>query len=403
MGRMLIAALWAMLCRQYDPPVVSASTTWSDVKVHRQMMHAHIPPMVANDDLSISSDDEDGAFDPITAQGGLGGGGGTGPFRSSVFGSGGPLALRKSVYERHGPGSILPMHHSSRAMTVKRADKTVVSPKTPILSDIETPGPSPQVNYRHLFIVHRKLIQRMHNPCIDIPSPFPSASTRTKSLIIPRKLDAIGSMEAGGLAGHSEIVYTLDLVRHRMIIQLRGRTAAEEAVDPYDTILNLSGLSRAMPGSSDGRGDSVEGRDWLVSGSRDKTIRLWALSTSRPRVVRVFHGGHDGSVLSLFIFRPTAAEDEGSESRSLWAASGGSDGKICLWDIEKGPEDRPARWVRAHADSVLCVRGNSDKIVSCSKGTFLHIWSVSSLKSRPNHQGVPRFRLEGDTTHRRGK
>jgi len=370
-------ALWAMLCLTHDPPLRPAYTTWSDVKMHRQLMHSHIAPSTQYpDEGSSGSDSERDAFDPLTAQGGLGGGGGMAPVPGSVFGTGGHRALRRSVYERNGPGSTLPLHYSSRRNTpIKRTGPPAMVPQPPILSDLDTPDIVPQVNYKQCYIVNQKLVKRMRNPYIAIPSPFPSATPRTQRLILPNTLDAIGSMEAGGLAGHSEIIYALDMVRHRMKIRTPSRNDDDEEADPYDTIMNLSGLSRAMPRAGPGRDEFFEGRDWLLSGSRDKTVRLWALSTTRPRVVKVFHGGHDGSVLSLFAVK-MVAQGNGQES-ILWVVSAGSDGKICLWDAENGLGDKPTRSVQAHMDSVLCVRGNKDKIVSCSKG-------ISSL----GHAGV---------------
>jgi len=376
---MLTLALWAMMCARNDPPLCPAKPTWADLKAHRAMMHAHHPAIGTDrDEGSSVSDNDNEALDPITAQGGLGGGGGMGP-SASLYGRSGHTALRRSVYERHGHGGALPLHHSSRRdNSAPQPLPTAAVRSTPIQSDLGRPQGLPSVNYKHFYIVNRKLAHRVRSPYVDLPARYPFTTPRSHRLISPQIIDAISSVEAGGLAGHSEIIYALEMVRHQMRIPVIHHFADEdEAVDPYDTMMNLSGMSRAMPASTtDGR-NVVEGRDWLLSGSRDRTMRLWALSTTRPRVVKAFLGGHEGSVLSLFTFKEASRGVPGVDT--LWAVTAGSDGKICLWDVESSSDAAPTKTVQAHSDSVLCVRGNSSHLVSCSKGEFA-IMSARSLR-----------------------
>jgi WD40 repeat protein len=79
----------------------------------------------------------------------------------------------------------------------------------------------------------------------------------------------------------------------------------------------------------------------------------------------VFMGGHEGSVLSTFVVKLTSSEN-GTSIEKMVAISGGSDGKICRWDIEG--DGRAEKDIMAHAGSVLCVKGDQERIVSCSKG-----------------------------------
>ena len=88
----------------------------------------------------------------------------------------------------------------------------------------------------------------------------------------------------------------------------------------------------------------------LFTGSRDRSIREWNLSTGF--VERVMSGVHESSVLSICV------------SNGL-IASAGSDRRVVLWDLAK---NRLVKVICDHEDSVLCVRFDSERLVSCSKG-----------------------------------
>ena len=89
----------------------------------------------------------------------------------------------------------------------------------------------------------------------------------------------------------------------------------------------------------------------LFTGSKDKSIREWDLQTSQ--FIRVVHNVHVGSVLSL------AAYDG-------LLCSAGSDSRVCLWDLVG---NTPLSVIHDHTDSVLAVRLDEKRLVSCSKGT----------------------------------
>lgn len=95
------------------------------------------------------------------------------------------------------------------------------------------------------------------------------------------------------------------------------------------------------------------GKQVLFTGSRDKTVREWNLDTGV--VARVIEDVHLSSILTLCVY-------------GGYLASAGSDRQIVLWHLG---ENRLAKAVCDHEDSVLCVRFNDKKLVSCSKGLFL--------------------------------
>ena len=92
------------------------------------------------------------------------------------------------------------------------------------------------------------------------------------------------------------------------------------------------------------------GTQTLFTGSKDKSIREWDLQTSQ--FIRVVHKIHLGSVLSL-------AAHEGL------LCSAGSDARVCLWDLIG---NAPLFVIHDHTDSVLAVRFDEKRLVSCSKG-----------------------------------
>lgn len=92
------------------------------------------------------------------------------------------------------------------------------------------------------------------------------------------------------------------------------------------------------------------GRQVLFTGSKDRTIREWDIATHA--VIRVFEKVHRGSVLSMC-------------ARNGLLVSGGSDCAVVVWDLETGKHMTP---IRHHVDSILCVRLDGDRLVTCSKG-----------------------------------
>jgi len=89
----------------------------------------------------------------------------------------------------------------------------------------------------------------------------------------------------------------------------------------------------------------------LFTGSKDRSIREWDLQTSQ--FIRVVHNVHLGSVLSL-------------AARKGLLCSAGSDSRVCLWDLVG---NAPLSVIQDHTDSVLAVRFDEKRLVSCSKGT----------------------------------
>ncbi|KIW14479.1 hypothetical protein PV08_07263 [Exophiala spinifera] len=105
---------------------------------------------------------------------------------------------------------------------------------------------------------------------------------------------------------------------------------------------------------------------WLVSGSRDKTLRIWDLETRRLRGKPLV--GHSQSVLCLQ-FDPTEDQDV--------IISGSSDASVVIWRFSTGQKihEIPS----AHEESVLNLRFDKRYLVTCSKDRRIKIWNRQAL------------------------
>lgn len=113
---------------------------------------------------------------------------------------------------------------------------------------------------------------------------------------------------------------------------------------------------------------------YLVSGSRDKTLRIWNLDTQR--LIRRPLSGHNGSVLCLqFDDRPQ--EDI--------IVSGSSDTDVIVWQFSTGKLVK--RISNAHNESVLNLKFDHRYLVTCSKDKMIKVWNRHAI--RPGDDRYP--------------
>lgn len=107
---------------------------------------------------------------------------------------------------------------------------------------------------------------------------------------------------------------------------------------------------------------------WLVSGSRDRTVRVWDLDSKRLRYPPLV--GHLKSVLCLQ-FDPSPSEDI--------IISGSSDKNVIVWRFSTGETIHEIP--EAHVDSVLNLRFDERYLVTCSKDKLIKIWNRRELSA----------------------
>jgi WD40 repeat protein len=95
----------------------------------------------------------------------------------------------------------------------------------------------------------------------------------------------------------------------------------------------------------------------LVSGSRDRNLKVWNMRTGACQYTLQ---GHSGSVLCL-------------QFNNRYLISGSSDANLIIWDISTGER---LRTLKGHNESVLNVKFSDDTIVSCSKDRTVRIWNL---------------------------
>lgn len=115
---------------------------------------------------------------------------------------------------------------------------------------------------------------------------------------------------------------------------------------------------------------------WLVSGSRDKSIRIWDLDTKRLKRSPLV--GHMKSVLCLQ-FDPSEKEDI--------IMSGSSDRCVIIWRFSTG--EKIHELTNAHMDSVLNLRFDKRFLVTCSKDRTIKIWNRNDML--PTDENYPKF------------
>ncbi|KAI1855256.1 hypothetical protein JX266_000121 [Neoarthrinium moseri] len=118
--------------------------------------------------------------------------------------------------------------------------------------------------------------------------------------------------------------------------------------------------------------------EYVVSGSRDRSIRIWNLQTRR--LARKPLWGHTGSVLCLQ-FDADPEEDV--------IVSGSSDSDVIVWKFSTGEKIQVLK--KAHTESVLNVKFDKRILVTCSKDRSIKIFNRKPLRAGDVGYGPANF------------
>lgn len=149
-----------------------------------------------------------------------------------------------------------------------------------------------------------------------------------------------------------------------------------------------------------GEQGSVSGKGVVITGSGDKTIKLWSLTDYT--CLRTFEG-HSNSVLKVTWLNIPPPEER--SKKPMLIASAGGDGLVKVWDINSGEnectldnhEDRV--WALAvHPDTNMIVSGSGDSTVTFWKDTSTETQTASNeaaLKLIEQEQELDNYEYAG--------
>lgn len=123
----------------------------------------------------------------------------------------------------------------------------------------------------------------------------------------------------------------------------------------------------------------------IITGSRDRTIKVWSLKSGRQ--LASFRR-HTGSVLCLKFDKDWDIDDPFAPG---FMVSGSSDCSIIVWNLlDNGRKAEVSAILGAHLGGVLDLRIDDKHIVSCSKDTLIRVWDRNTLHllaTLEGHQG----------------
>ncbi|KZO94713.1 WD40 repeat-like protein [Calocera viscosa TUFC12733] len=182
-------------------------------------------------------------------------------------------------------------------------------------------------------------------PTIFSSSPTPSSKSHRTSFQASKMASRASSADHGDLDDFAPVPLDWkDIFKTRFILEKRWRSGQPKVRQ----LMGHQSLVYCVKFD----------RDRIVTGSRDKTIKVWSTQTGRLRSTL---RGHDGSVLCLKF-----------DSATSFMVSGSSDGSILAWDFEKGVITR--KITKAHAGGVLTLDFDDKWIVSGGRDNSVRVW-----------------------------
>jgi WD40 repeat protein len=172
-----------------------------------------------------------------------------------------------------------------------------------------------------------------------------------------------------GLSGHEGPVTAVSIsANNRWLVTGSGDKTARlwdlSTLDPARTAIVLRGHEgwiTAVAISADNR--------WLVTGSGDKTARLWDLSTLDPARTAIVLRGHEGWITAVTI-----------NADNRWLVTAGGDKTARLWYLNAEDPDGTDIVLRGHEDWITAVAISPDNrwLVTGSRDKTARLWDLST-------------------------
>lgn len=188
--------------------------------------------------------------------------------------------------------------------------------------------------------------------------PTPAIQEETAALVLHRRSS---TKKIGGVTRPAPSSIDLKLYQNHLRLEqrwIKGKISTRFLQGHEDSVYCLAWISK----------------DLLVSGSRDKTMKIWHAPTGK--CLRTIKDEHEGSILCMRV-----------DKKNNILLTGSSDATCTIWSL---PQLKPITKLRGHGHSVLDVCFfNNDQIVTSSRDHTLRVWDM--------HTGLELRQMMGHT------
>lgn len=158
-------------------------------------------------------------------------------------------------------------------------------------------------------------------------------------------------------------VQAIEISRHR-----------QEAIVP-EALQNLHDVAATFGGAGlFGHEDQIRDCEissdqrWLLTGSKDRTARLWDLNANNPQQTSIRLSGHEGSVNCVSL-----------PSGNHWAITAGDDADVVAWDLTAPDVSSAPIVLRGHSLPVTCMAASADGQWLATSGVDadIRLWNLT--------------------------